>query len=275
MRKLLRKSSRWARYGLVAVLLTINGFAVWSSITTGRLGQEAIASSVLSDHYTAAATAAAAAAAKSLESKYRLDPSPKIRRSFKTVVAQLIIALERIHRSGSPADHLLVEDARTALTSYLESINKMFNGVDRGDDARVHRIDYEEAAPRFETIERAVLQAAADQHEEPIRSPEKLRTRKAFNANSTPIVFIAGLLLTGLFAQVLWRMRVELDSQREDVLHASLHDKLTGLANRTLLLRSADDMEREGLITSTEWRKLVQQAGTLFARTAECMRKGK
>lgn len=151
----------------------------------------------------------------------------------------------------------------------------MFNGVDRGDDARVHRIDYEEAAPRFETIERAVLQAAADQHEEPIRSPEKLRTRKAFNANSTPIVFIAGLLLTGLFAQVLWRMRVELDSQREDVLHASLHDKLTGLANRTLLLRSADDMEREGLITSTEWRKLVQQAGTLFARTAECMRKGK
>lgn len=41
------------------------------------------------------------------------------------------------------------------------------------------------------------------------------------------------------------------------------------------LLRSADDMEREGLITSTEWRKLAQQAGTLFARTAECMRKSK
>jgi hypothetical protein len=41
------------------------------------------------------------------------------------------------------------------------------------------------------------------------------------------------------------------------------------------LLRSADDMEREGLITSTEWRKLVQQAGTLFARTAECMGKAK
>ncbi|MDB5981980.1 MAG: hypothetical protein JWQ69_2995, partial [Pseudomonas sp.] len=37
------------------------------------------------------------------------------------------------------------------------------------------------------------------------------------------------------------------------------------------LLRSADDMEREGLITSVEWRKLAQQAGTLFASTAECM----
>jgi hypothetical protein len=35
------------------------------------------------------------------------------------------------------------------------------------------------------------------------------------------------------------------------------------------LLRSADDMERKGLISSTEWRKLVQQAGTLLASTAE------
>jgi hypothetical protein len=37
------------------------------------------------------------------------------------------------------------------------------------------------------------------------------------------------------------------------------------------LLRSADDMEREGMITSTEWRKLAQQAGTLLASTADCM----
>lgn len=37
------------------------------------------------------------------------------------------------------------------------------------------------------------------------------------------------------------------------------------------LLRAADDMERECLITSAEWRKLAQQAGTWFASTAECM----
>jgi hypothetical protein len=37
------------------------------------------------------------------------------------------------------------------------------------------------------------------------------------------------------------------------------------------LLRAADDMERDGLITSVEWRKLAQQAGTLLASTAECM----
>ena len=37
------------------------------------------------------------------------------------------------------------------------------------------------------------------------------------------------------------------------------------------LLQSADEMEREGLITSSEWLKLAQQAGTLFSSTAECM----
>lgn len=37
------------------------------------------------------------------------------------------------------------------------------------------------------------------------------------------------------------------------------------------LLASADSMEEEGLISSREWRRLAQQAGTLFASTAECM----
>lgn len=37
------------------------------------------------------------------------------------------------------------------------------------------------------------------------------------------------------------------------------------------LLRRADSMERADLITSDEWRKLVQQAGALLSSTAECM----
>ena len=37
------------------------------------------------------------------------------------------------------------------------------------------------------------------------------------------------------------------------------------------LLRRADAMELAELITRDEWLKLVQQAGTLLASTAECM----
>lgn len=37
------------------------------------------------------------------------------------------------------------------------------------------------------------------------------------------------------------------------------------------LLRRADAMERADLITSDEWRRLVQEAGASLAITAECM----
>ena len=84
---------------------------------------------------------------------------------------------------------------------------------------------------------------------------EKLRTREAFNANCTPIVFIAGLV--GLFVQVLWRTRVELDSQRKSALHASLHDKLTGLANRILLADRFEQALRLG-------RRLGSSTGMLL-----------
>ncbi|WP_397453684.1 putative bifunctional diguanylate cyclase/phosphodiesterase [Pseudomonas sp. NA-150] len=248
VRKLTRWSfttlSKWPRYGLICVLMAISGFAVWSSVTTGHLGQEAIASSVLSDQYTMAA--AAVAAAESLERKYRLEPSPEVRLRFNEALTQLSTALEGVHHSGSPEDRILVTDVHTALTPYLESIHKMFDAVDRGDDALVRKIDNDEADPRFEVIEKTVLKASADHHNEAIEAMGKLRTRESFNANSTPIVFIVGLILVGLFAGVLRRTRIELDSQRKDAVYASLHDKLTGLANRILLTDRLEQALRLG-----------------------------
>lgn len=35
------------------------------------------------------------------------------------------------------------------------------------------------------------------------------------------------------------------------------------------LLKAADEMERTGLISSSEWRKLVKEAGTAFAKAIE------
>ncbi|MGV8916551.1 MAG: putative bifunctional diguanylate cyclase/phosphodiesterase [Pseudomonas sp.] len=245
------KPSTWASYGLVCVLLGASGFAMWSSVTTGQLGREAIGSSVLSDHYTSAA--AAVAATESLERKYRLEPGPQVRLKFSEAVMQLNVALEGVNRYGSAEDRLLVVGVHSALAPYLESIDKMFDAVDLGDNARVLRIDNDEADPRFDVIEKTVLKASADHHDEAIMALEKLRTRESFNATTIPIVFIVGLVLVGLFTGVLRRTRVELDSQRRDALYASLHDKLTGLANRSLL---ADRFEqalrlgrRDGSIT--------------------------
>lgn len=47
-------------------------------------------------------------------------------------------------------------------------------------------------------------------------------------------------------------------------------DLVSAEARYQELLMAADQMEHDGLISSDEWRKLIQQAGTLFASTAEC-----
>ena len=59
------------------------------------------------------------------------------------------------------------------------------------------------------------------------------------------------------------------------VLFARPEDRLGEEARYYELLISADHMECTGLIGADEWRSLVQEAGTAFASTAECMTKGR
>jgi hypothetical protein len=73
-----------AVYGLAGVLLLLSSFAIWSSLSTSRLGVQAIASSILSDHYASAAVAVAAE--ESLERKYRLEPSSGVRLRYDAAV---------------------------------------------------------------------------------------------------------------------------------------------------------------------------------------------
>lgn len=40
------------------------------------------------------------------------------------------------------------------------------------------------------------------------------------------------------------------------------------------LLKAADEMERQGLINSTEWRRLVREAGVTFAKATEGVGRG-
>jgi diguanylate cyclase (GGDEF)-like protein len=60
------------------------------------------------------------------------------------------------------------------------------------------------------------------------------------------VVFFVALVFVLLFAAMLHRVRRQLHTQREQALHDSLHDPLTGLANRALLLDRFEQSLRHG-----------------------------
>jgi diguanylate cyclase (GGDEF)-like protein len=236
--------SRLATYGLVTVLLTFSGFSLWSSVSTSHLGKDAIASSLLSDHYTTAA--AAVAAEESLERKYRLEPGPTVRVRYEAAVARLVASLELVSRDGNSDDRVIYDQVLKLHAPYLKSINRMFDAVDRGDTPEVLRIDNDEVDPLFSAIEDLVDKASNQHHAQAIRALEDLRARERFNSLAVPIVFFVGLILVGLFSNVLHRTRKLLNRQRDEALHDSFHDVLTGLPNRSLLADRFEQALRTG-----------------------------
>lgn len=225
--------SRVATLGLMGVLLSLTSFAIWTSVSTSRLSDDATNSLLLSNNYASAA--AAVAAEESLERKFRLEPSPQVRQRYNQAADNLVIALQEVRNHGTTEDDELVDEVLKKHDLYLQSIDKMFVAVMRGDTEQATKIDSDEVDPRFEAIVTLVNHAADLHHQDSLATLEKLHERETFNARITPIVFISGLLFVVLFSRVLHRTRVQLDQQRRQAVHGSLHDALTGLANRTLL----------------------------------------
>jgi diguanylate cyclase (GGDEF)-like protein len=224
---------RVASYGLVAVLLAVSAVALWSSVSTSRLGKEAIASSVLAEHYASAASAMKSQ--ESLERKYRLEPSAVVRLRYQQAGVDLRIALSQVDRFGGPADQAIVGRVLKLHGPYLVATSRMFDAVDRGDEAEVLRIDNEDADPKFDVIEQAVNLAADERHAQALGAMEALRDRDIFNARAVPAVLAVGLILALLFSSVLRRTLEALKRHGEQAMHDALHDALTALPNRTLL----------------------------------------
>ena len=212
---------RWlsgiAGVGLVVVLVSVSGFALWSSRSTASAAESAVRASRSSDQFAAATRAVAAE--ESLERKYRLEPSPQVRARYDRAAADLVAALRSANSDGDAPDRAAVAKVLRLHALYLNAIDAMFAAVDRGDTAEVLRIDGGEVDPQFDQIETSVQGEADEHHEAAVQTLENLRRLEEFTANATPAVFAIGLVLIGVFTSFMRRVRKVVDRQHAQAQH--------------------------------------------------------
>ncbi|MGZ4772367.1 MAG: putative bifunctional diguanylate cyclase/phosphodiesterase, partial [Ilumatobacteraceae bacterium] len=230
-----RRSTRGKIAGatLVAALLGLGLFTVWSTNATSSAVDNAVAAGALSDDFAAAARAVSNE--ESLERKYRLEPGTEVRASYDRTGRDLVAALGDIRLDGAAADRILVGSLIVQHHDYLQAIDRMFAAVDAGDAGLVLQIDNNEVDPVFAAIESAVLTGAEQHHDAYLVQVARLHHLESLTRRTTPLVLLSGLVLASLLAAIGRGHRRVLDGERVRAVHDSQHDALTGLPNRTLL----------------------------------------
>ncbi len=221
--------------GLGVVLVAMTLLGVVGSLRISEESRRASEKVSLADTYERARFAVASE--ESLERKYRLKPSPTVRRGFDDASRALGRSLRGAARRESPRARQQLRSVLSTHDGFRRAVADLFDAVDAGQTRRVLQIDASSELA-FSSIEERVDVAASTHRVEAQRATASLRQNASRLRLIMPLGFLVGVGLLGLFAASLVAASRR-EAAREAELHAvtrtSNQDALTGLANRRKL----------------------------------------
>lgn len=208
-----------ATFGLIIVLLTLMGFAIWTTVMTLKLSNAVREAVYVSERLEQAHQDLGTEI--SLEREYRFKPSLDIRSRHQAAATALVkdLLATSSNEAGDPAqDQELVASVLSEHQRYLFAAAQMFAAVDRGDTARTHALDLTTIGPLYDQMQRKVNILVNEHSQEAIQRLTELDQTQHKIFATTPIVLIIGLGLLGLCWAVLRTYRHKLDEAKQTEL---------------------------------------------------------
>jgi diguanylate cyclase len=216
---------RVATVGLVAVLVSVTGGAVWAAAGVDETVQEIEHISTQADAWVEADREVGRE--ESLGHAYLAEPSEDVRLALGETSRSLAAALDFLVVEGEPDDAAAARQIKAKHAQSLRDLERMLAAMDAGDTALAKAIHERPVHPAYATLQHKIRAFADREQQEATEKLAELRRRQHDLRLASVAAAGVGLSALGVFLLLV------VGYQRR-LIRQALHDPLTGLPNREL-----------------------------------------